>query len=139
MRQSYPSLFDHLNKFYTVFNDCCDDSCRTQSRCCEGLSISEDEERLYVDASIPGVESEKIKVTVDPKSRQLLISGEEKQCRQNVKYLLKDCQKFNYQVPLSSEINLDSPIEAVSKDGILSITLSKNRSHKPLKVEVRCC
>ncbi|MBS0630250.1 MAG: Hsp20/alpha crystallin family protein [Verrucomicrobia bacterium] len=136
MRQSYPSLFDHLNKFYTVFNGCCNDSCQTQC-CSEGLSIAEDEERLYIDASLPGIKSDEIKVTLDPRTRQLLISGEGKHEREKAKYLLKSCLNYNYEIPLSNEVNLDQPIDAVSKDGILSITLSKNRGHKPLKIEVK--
>jgi len=139
MRQTYPNLFDHLNKFYTVFNSCCDDRCSTSDSCCEGLSISEDDEKLYIDASLPGVKSDEIDVSVDPKSRHLLIKGKGCNERQNAKYLLKDRLKYNYEIPLSEEINLEHPIDAVSKDGILSITLAKNRGHKPLKVDVKCC
>lgn len=135
MRQTYPSLVDHLNKFYTVFNGCCHENCETES--CEGLSISEDEERLYIDASLPGVKSEGIKVTLDPRTRHLLISGSGRHERDKAKYLLKGCLNYNYEIPLSNEVNLDHPIDAVSKDGILSITLSKNRGHKPLKIEVK--
>lgn len=135
MRQTHQSLFDHLNKFYTVMNGCCQDQC--QSTACEGLAISEDEEHLYIDAPLPGVKSDEIKVTLDPRTRHLLISGEGKQERCNVKYHLKNCLNYSYEIPLSNEINLENAIDAVSKDGILSITLSKNRGHKPLKIEVK--
>lgn len=118
MRQTQqPTIFDQLNKFYTVFNE---------ARSCDGLSISEDEERFYIDALLPGVKSEEIKVTLDPQTRYLSICGEAKQ-----KY------HYNYEIPLSNDISFDNPIDAVSRDGILSITLSKNRGHKPLKIEVK--
>lgn len=135
MRQ-HPSLFDHLNKFYTVMNGCCQENC-CESSACQGLAMSEDEEHFYIDAPMPGVKSEEIKVTLDPRSRQLYISGENKQERNNVKYHLKNCLNYNYEIPLSNEVNLEHEIEAVSKDGILSITLSKNRGHKPLKIDVK--
>lgn len=130
MRQTQ-SLFDHLNQFYS----CCSEQCGTNT--CDGLAMSEDEEHFYIDAPMPGVKSEEIKVTVDPRSRHLFISGENKQERNNVKYHLRNCLNYNYEIPLSNEVNLEHAIEAVSKDGILSITLSKNRGHKPLKIDVK--
>ena len=136
MRQlNQPTIFDELNKFYTVFNGCCGESCTPCN--CEGLSISEDEERLYIDAPMPGVKSEEIKVTLDPRSRHLFISGEGKHEREKAKYHLKGSLNYNYEIPLSDEVNFDSTIDAVSKDGILSIILSKNRGHKPLKIDVK--
>jgi HSP20 family molecular chaperone IbpA len=133
MSQCYqPSIFDELNKF---FNGCCQDNCQTD--CCGRLSISEDEENIYLDALMAGVKSEDIKITLDPKTRHLFISGEGKYSRDKVKYLLKSPLDYTYKIPLSNEVNLDAKIDAVSKEGILSITLSKNRGHKPLKIDVR--
>jgi HSP20 family molecular chaperone IbpA len=116
-------------------NGCCTEQCG--SNACEGLAMSEDEEHFYIDAPMPGVKSEEIKVTLDPRNRHLFISGENKQERNNVKYHLRNCLNYNYEIPLSNEVNLEHAIEAVSKDGILSITLSKNRGHKPLKIDVK--
>ena len=127
-----PSIFDELNKF---FNGCSQDSC--QCNCSDKLSISEDEDNFYIDAALPGVKSEEINITLDPRTRHLLIKGEGKLDRENVKYRLKGFFKDAYRIPLSNEVNLDTKIDAVSRDGILSITLSKNRGHKPLKIEVR--
>lgn len=125
MRQTQqPTIFDQLNRFYTVFNDCSRDSC--QSCACDGFSISEDEERFYIDALLPGVKSEEINVALDPQTKVLSICGAGKQ-----KY------HYNYEIPLSNDISFDNPIDAVSRDGILSITLSKNRGHKPLKIDVK--
>ncbi|MDN3506167.1 MAG: Hsp20/alpha crystallin family protein [Simkaniaceae bacterium] len=134
MRNS--NLIHILKDFDEIFNtfnakECCSTSYY------EGLSISEDKEKLYIDAELPGVKPEEVEVTIEPKERKLLIKGKPKEDREDVHYHLKQKAKYCYQIPLSNEVDIESEIEAVSKDGILSITLSKNRGHKPLKVDVR--
>ncbi len=139
MRKRYlPNIFDDLNTFYSVFNGCCtEQECRKGT--CEGLSVSEDEQKLYIDAPLAGVKPEEVEVTVDPQKRSLLIRGKAKEEREEAHYHLRGAREYAYEIPLSSEIDMDSKVDAVSKDGILSITLAKNRGHKPLKVDVRCC
>ena len=134
MRNS--NLIHILKDFDEIFNTFNTGECCTSS-CYEGLSISEDKERLYIDAELPGVQPEDVEVTVEPKERKLLIKGKSKAAREDVHYHLKQKAKCCYQIPLSNEIDIESKVEAVSKDGILSITLSKNRGHKPLRVDVK--
>jgi len=126
--------FDEIFNTFTR-NDCCSTSCCEDSY--DGLSISEDKERLFIDAQLPGVKPEDVEVTIDPKERKLLIQGKPKAARENVQYHIKNVGNHCYKIPLSSEVDIKSMVEAVSKDGILSITLSKNRGHKPLRVDVK--
>lgn len=135
MRSRYFNIFEDLNEFYDAFTGCCPNNCQKSST--EGLAISEDEAHLYIDAQLPGVKPEEVEVTLDPKKRHLLIRGEGQAGRENVKYHIKGTQSYSYQIPLSNEIDVESNMEAISKDGVLRVTLSKNKSNKPLKIEVR--
>jgi HSP20 family protein len=126
MRKLY--LNPILNDFDEIFNTFNQSQCCSTS-CYEGLSLSEDEEKLYIDAELPGVAPENVEVTVDPKERKLLIKGQPKAERENVDYHVRQKRKCCYQIPLSNDIDIESAVEAVSKDGILSITLAKNRGH----------
>ncbi len=133
-RRHLPNIFEDLDEFCNAFSGCCSGpSCQKST---EGLSISEDEERLYIDAPLPGTKPEEVEVTIDQKKRQLQICGKNQNERENVKYHMKGSQCYCYEIPLSNEIDLDSKVEAVSKDGILRLTLPKNKGHKPLKVDV---
>ena len=138
MKQNFlPNIFDDLNQFYRLFTA---DECHSSQDCrgsLRGLSLSEDEQKLYIDAHLPGVKSEEVEVILDPKKRSLKIQGEGNLGREHVQYHIKSSQSYCYEIPLSNEIDLDTPIEAISKNGVLSITLLKNKSNQPQKIEVR--
>ncbi len=127
-----------LDDFEEICNGltCCSSPQRTE-RSSDGLSISEDSENLYIDASLPGVSPEDVDITIDPKKRSLSICGESKKERESVKYHMKSKGQYCYAIPLSNEVDIETKVEAVSRDGIISITLPKNKGHKPLKVDVK--
>lgn len=137
MRRRYlPTIFDDFDALCTALpSGCC-----TEGRCerkSDGLSIAEDPEHLFIDAHLPGVDPKGVDVTIDPHERRLVISGESHLDRENVNWHLKGSSQFRYEVPLSNEIDLDSKVEAVSRNGVLRVTLIKNKGHKPLKVDVK--
>lgn len=135
-RQYFPTLFDQFDALCTALpSGCCSDGCcSTQA---EGLSVSENEGHLFIDAHMPGVDPKAIDVTLNPKERKLVINGKGNISRENVSWHLKGGSEFRYEIPVSNEIDLDGKVEAVSRNGILSVTLTKNKGHKPLKVDVR--
>lgn len=108
-------------------------SCQRPSR---GLSISEDENHVYVDAHMPGVPAEEASVTIDSKERVLSICGKSKLKRENVKVHLTADGCYGYEIPLSSNIDFEKEISAVAKDGILSIVLPKSKRQKRHKIDV---
>lgn len=137
MKRSFLPIFDDFNELYNALNTgCCSGRghCQTSK---EGLSISEDEQRLYIDVPMPGVKSDEVSVTLDPKRRVLTLCGEANLERENVKYHIKGSHCHCFEIPFSNEIDLEGQIEAVSKDGILSVSLPKTKSHQPKKIEVK--
>jgi len=137
MRRRYlPTLFDELDALCTALpTGCCTDcGCERKN---EGLSISEDSKHLFIDAPIPGVDPKEVDVTINPSERRMIISAEGKTDRENVNWHLKGSRKFRYEIPLSNEIDLEAKVEAVSRNGVLNITLAKNKGHKPLRIDVQ--
>lgn len=129
MESRMPTIFDELGAFLAP---------RRAESCCSHLpSISEDEDHLFIDAPLPGVDSGKIEVTLDPKKRLLTISGKQEAAREEVHYHLKGKSAFSYEIPLSHEIDMEKGAAASSKNGLLSISLEKNKRNKPLKIDVR--
>lgn len=110
----------------------------SNSSCCNysNLTISEDENKVYVDAPIPGVKSENVEVTLDQEKRYLVISAKRKLERENVYYHMKGSNCYSYQIPLTAAIDINKPIEASCKEGILMVAMTKTRSPEPIKVQV---
>lgn len=127
MKLLIPNLFEEICK---AQNQPC-------SRYSSDLTISEDEHKVYIDAPIPGVNSEDIEVTLDQESRLLNISGKSKALRENAFYHLKGSDRYCYQIPLSAAVNVNEPIEASCKKGILTVALNKNKAPSPIKIEVK--
>ena len=136
MRRKYLPIFDEFEHIYNALNSSCCSSghCHSISN---GVSISEDDSKLYIDAQLPGVKSEEASVTFDPKNRTLSICGEAATERANVKFHVKSSKCFCYEIPLQTDVDLDAEIDAVSKDGILTVSLTKSKSNKPQKIGVR--
>lgn len=128
-----PTMFDEIDEICQSLGDCRAPQKFNQM----GISISEDDQKTYVDVPVPGVKAEDVEVTFDQQNLRLLVKAQAKQSRENVTYSLKSANNFSYQIPVSKQIDPNGGVEAICKDGILSLTLSKSRSSQPFKVEVK--
>ena len=102
------------------------------------LNLWEDDETLYVEAELPGLELTDLEIYVNG-SNQLSIQGERKQpsveCstwhRQE-----RDYGKFSRLFKLPSDVNADD-VRATLKEGILTIALPKREEAKPRRISVK--
>lgn len=92
------------------------------------ISLYEDDSNVYVEALTPGVEPEKLSISLEKGT--LTIEGE-KPARNFAQTEAVDAgQKFSRKVQLSDEIQADQ-IEAEYKNGVLTVKVPKaNRSSK---------
>lgn len=110
----------------------------TEPRFMPAIDMSEDEKNIIVKAEVPGCRAEDIEINVT--GNLLTISGEKKLTEETKE---KGCYcservygSFRREVSLPSEILTDK-ISAVSKEGILTITLPKAEKSKSTKIQVR--
>jgi HSP20 family protein len=100
------------------------------------LNLSEDEERLYIDALLPGVDPKELQLSL--LRGALTISGERKAPAE--KGLLHRSElgfgKFSRSIDLPADINPDKTT-AEYKDGVMRITMSKSEYAKPRKIEIQ--
>jgi HSP20 family protein len=100
------------------------------------LNLSEDEERLYIDALLPGVDPKELQLSL--LRGALTISGERKAPTE--KGLLHRSElgfgKFSRSIDLPADINPDKTT-AEYKDGVMRITMSKSEYAKPRKIEIQ--
>lgn len=101
-------------------------------------NMSEDEERVYVDALVPGVAIGDIDLTV--LRNTLTISGERKPFMDQEGQVVHRNElvtgRFSRTLELPAEIDPDKTT-AQCKDGIISLTLGKAEHAKPKKIEIK--
>ena len=101
------------------------------------VDVTEDNENLYVEADIPGVDKKDVKVSVV--GDVLTISGEKKKEsrdeKKNYYRIERTSGSFSRSFTLPSEIHSDK-IAAEFKDGVLKITLPKTEEAKVVEKQI---
>jgi len=102
------------------------------------IDIGETDDAFMVKAEVPGCKAENIDISVH--GNMLTISGEKKQEKEEKEkgyyHIERSYGSFRRDLNLASDVDPDK-IEAMCKDGVLSIKLPKTEKAKPIKVKVK--
>jgi HSP20 family protein len=102
------------------------------------IDVAEEENAVVVRAEVPGCKAEDIDISVY--GNTLTISGEKKleeeKKEKGYYYMESTYGSFRREVTLPTDVD-QGKIDAVCKDGVLSITLPKAASAKAVKVKVK--
>lgn len=112
-----------------------DDDTMTSFSAPTGLSISEDEKNVYVEAALPGVAPKNVEITFD--KGMLWIKGEAQAEESKKKYYRKATSSFSYRVAVPGEIDQTVEPEAISTHGIMTVRFSKSPASQPKKISVK--
>lgn len=102
------------------------------------VNISEDADRVYVRAELPGVAPEDLDITI--KDQNLVLRGERKIPKEEkgVNYHRRERESGFFRRVLRLPAAVDpNKVEAACKDGILTITLAKPEEIKPRQITVK--
>lgn len=99
------------------------------------VSISEDEDRLYIRAHVPGVKMDQIHVTFE--KGVLWIKAEAQEEEKGEKYLCKVNSSFSYRVPIPVRVDEQTVPQATCKDGLLKVTFLKSKASRPVKIAIK--
>lgn len=93
-----------------------------------GVSISEDDNNVYVEAHLPGLKPENIDINFE--NGILWIRGEKKEEEKDKKkrYYRKASSSFSYQVQVPGSLDGKKEPEATYNDGIMKITFAKAKA-----------
>ncbi|MBF0397655.1 MAG: Hsp20/alpha crystallin family protein [Desulfobacterales bacterium] len=101
------------------------------------INVTEDKEKIYVRAELPGINAEGLDITATGDS--LSISGERKIVSEgdNVKYHRREREagKFSRKFNLGKQID-SNKVEAKFIDGILTVVLPKSENSKPKQITI---
>lgn len=102
-----------------------------------GLSVSEDEKHVYVEAAVPGLDTDKIEVTYDKGVLWIRGNQEAEEKDENRKYYRKASSAFSYRVAVPGEIDESKEPEASCKNGVMKVTFAKKPEVQPKKIAVK--
>ena len=102
-----------------------------------GLSVSEDNNNIYVEAHLPGLKPEDIELTYD--KGMLWIHGEKHEQEQDKKkkYYKKASSSFSYRVQIPGLIDDKKEPEAVYRDGIMKVNFAKSAKKESKKIKFK--
>lgn len=102
-----------------------------------GLSVYEDDQKIYIEASLPGIDPNDVDITYQDK--YLWIRGESKteEKDKKKKYYSKATNSFSYRVAIPGDINIDKEPEATCKNGIMTISFTKSDKAQPKKIKIK--
>ena len=103
------------------------------------VNVSEDEDRIYLEAMAPGVDPDTLKVSAQ--RDQISISGEKPACCASDEETAwhrneRAAGRFVRMLSLPTEVDADR-VKAEYADGIVHVTLPKAETAKPKRIDVR--
>lgn len=100
-----------------------------------GLTVSEDEKSVYIEAQVPGVDADKVDVTYE--KGILWIRGQQEEEEKNKKYYRKAASQFSYRVAVPGDVDESKEPEAICKNGVMRVVFSKKPEVQPKKITVK--
>lgn len=100
-----------------------------------GLTVSEDNTHVFVEAALPGVDPKNVEITFD--KGILWIKGETAEEEKEKKYYRKATNSFSYRIAVPGELDLTKEPEAESVHGVMKITFTKSPITQPKKITVK--
>ncbi len=102
-----------------------------------GLSLSEDDNKIYVEAHLPGIQSEEIDMTYEKGVLWIKAEKKEETEDKKKKFYRKAVRSFSYQVAVPGDIDETRQPEATCKNGILKVVFEKKQKGHAKKISVK--
>lgn len=133
---SYDLVPSRLFNFPSIWNDD-EDLMPLTSNASSGLSISEDDKNIYVEASVPGIDPKNIDITFH--DGNLWINGETKEEESDKirKYYRQATKSFSYRVAVPGEIDQNQEPIATYKHGVMKVAFVKSPQSQPKKIQIK--
>jgi HSP20 family protein len=102
-----------------------------------GLTVSEDEDHVYVEAALPGIKPEEVEVTFDKGILWIKAQKKEESESKNKKFYRKAASTFSYHIAVPGNIDENGQPEAIIKNGMIEITFSKAQKTPLKKIPIK--
>ena len=105
----------------------------------DGLNVYEEGDKVMVEAAVPGIPSDKIKVTYEDGVLRISARAEDKEVEKKGKKIIHQWNKvssFEYTTYLPRPIDTKK-LEAKVKDGVITVSAPVAETAKPKEIEVK--
>jgi HSP20 family protein len=102
-----------------------------------GLTVSEDEKHVYIEAAVPGLDPDKIEVTYDKGVLWIRGNQESEEKDKGRKFYRRAASSFSYRVTVPGNIDANVEPEVVCKNGVMKVTFAKVPETQPKKLTVK--
>lgn len=101
------------------------------------LSVSEDDKSVFIEANMPGLNSEDIEVTYHKGQLWLRGNKKEEEKDKKRKYYRYASSSYSYRLAVPGNIDEKSEPDAEYKDGVMKVTFKKMAEAQPKKIAVK--
>ncbi len=102
-----------------------------------GLTVSEDQNHVYVEASVPGVDPKHVEVVFEKGVLWIKAQHTEADEDKQKKYYRKSATEFSYHVSVPGKIDETQEPTAVCKNGVMKVTFKKSPQVQPKRIAVQ--
>ncbi len=119
----------------SIFDD--EDDIWTIPNATSGLTISEDQASVFVEAAMPGLSAQDIEVTID--KGWLWIRGDKTESQEDKqkKFYRRATSSFSYRVAIPSNVDENQEPGARYKNGVMTVTFHKLAGAPARKLDVK--
>lgn len=125
---SFPSL-------PSIWGD--DDNWITAQAASSGLSVSEDEKNVYIEAALPGIDPENAEITFHDGYLRIWGKQKEEEKDKNRKYYREATKSFSYRVAVPGDIDQNAEPTATYKHGVMKVAFVKSPKVQPKKIKIQ--
>lgn len=101
------------------------------------LSVSEDDNHVYIEANMPGLDSDDIEVTYHKGQLWLRGSKKEEEKDKKKKYYRYASSSYSYRLAVPGNIDEKSEPDAEYQNGVMKVTFKKMSEAQPKKISVK--
>ena len=127
---SFPNL-----DFPEIWDD--NDSWLSDPSTQNGLSLSEDEKNIYVEAAVPGIDPKDVEITFQDNYLWIRGTAKDEEQDKKKKYYRKTSRSFSYRVAVPGDIDSTKEPEATYRHGIMTVSFPKSPKVQPKKIQLR--
>lgn len=102
-----------------------------------GLTVSEDDKHVYVEAALPGIKNDEIDMSFDKGVLWIKAEKKEETEDKKKKYYRKAMSSFSYRIAVPGDIDEGKEPSAVCKNGVLKVTFQKSKGGTSKKISIK--
>ena len=102
-----------------------------------GLSVSEDDNHVYIEAALPGIKPDEIDMFFDKGILWIKAEKKEESEDKKKKFYRKAMSSFSYRITVPGDIDESKDPDALCQDGVLKVQFFKTTKSSYKKIPIR--